>query len=91
MGKCKSRTNTLGSEASNPSCVKELFFSTSWRKSCRAALVQRGKKGQNFEGIGRKFYFVCQLRGRAIADSRKPACNSVLSKLMAMAVIQGGL
>lgn len=90
MGKCKSRTNTLGNETSNPSSVKELFFSTFWRKSWRAALEWRGKKGQNFERIWRKFYFGCPLRGRAFADYRR-TCNSVLPRLWVIPVIQRGL
>lgn len=94
MGKCKSRTNTLGNEVSNPSGVKELFFFTSWWKCWRAALVQGGNEGLNLEGIGSKFYFRCQLRGRVFAGyrrSRKLPFNSVLPKLLFVTVIQRGL
>jgi len=90
MGKCKSRTNTLGNELSNPSCVKQLFFFTSWSKCWRATLVQGGNEGLNLEGIGRKFYFRCQLRGRVFANYRRPrkiALNSVLPKLLVVTVI----
>jgi len=52
--------------------------------------VQGGNEGLNLEGIGRKFYFRCQLRGRVFANYRRPrkiALNSVLPKLLVVTVI----